>query len=229
MAVRGANRFEAAIRVAALVVSAGLTSTAACDLPIPIVPGAPRSDPSPPRSPAPSAPERGEVARRPSAADPASRLLAAVNRERARRDLPPLAFDRRLASAAESHSRAMAERDFFAHCDLDSGGKVGARAEGAGYPWRAVAENLSVGRDTAEKVVAGWMNSRGHRENLLSTRYRDAGAGYVHDPADRRGVRVDEDGDCRTDRRDGPYGHYWTIVFGTTRSTAPLPGSPQSP
>jgi uncharacterized protein YkwD len=217
MATRSVNRFEFGFRVAALVVAAGLTGTAACGLPIPIVPGAPRSDPSPPRSPSPSAPDRGDASRRPSAADPASRLLAAVNRERARRDLPPLELDRRLAAAAESHSRAMAERGFFAHCDLDTGSKVGARAEDAGYSWRAVAENLSVGRDTAEEVVSGWMQSSGHRKNLLSTRYREAGAGYVFDPADRRGVRVDDDGDCRNDRRDGPYGHYWTLVFGTAR------------
>lgn len=228
MAVPGANRFQAAIRVTALLVAAGLVSAAACAVPI-LIP-TPRTGPPPypPRSPSPSTPDR-EADRRPSAADPASRLLSAVNRERARRDLPPLAFDRRLAAAAESHSRAMAERDFFAHCDLDTGSKVGARAEDAGYPWRGVAENLSVGRDTADEVVAGWMRSRGHRENLLSERYRDAGAGYVHDPGDRRRVRVDDDGDCRTDRRDGPYGHYWTMVFGITRSTAPLPGPPGSP
>lgn len=153
-------------------------------------------------------------------ADPAERLLAAVNRERADHELPPLAFDRRLAAAAEEHSRAMAEGGFFSHCDLDAGGQVDERADRAGYPWRAVAENLSVGRDSAEEVVAGWMGSAGHRANLLSPVYRDAGVGYVYDPGDRAGVRVDDDGDCKADRLSGPYGHYWTIVLAAARSTA---------
>jgi uncharacterized protein YkwD len=161
--------------------------------------------------------------------DPAERLLAAVNRERTRRDLAPLALDRRLAAAAEEHSRAMAERGFLAHCDLDSGGEVGDRADRAGYPWRAVAENLSVGRATAREVVEGWLDSPSHRRNLLSPLYRDAGVGYVHDPADSPGVRVDDDGDCEADRRSGPYRHSWTIVLGSTRAVAPLPAPPPSP
>lgn len=225
----------AVVRVAALLVAAGLVGAAACAAPPPAgsrgaatgdePPGTPSSPSSPPPPSAPARPaappspaaSEPDAAGRPSPDSPESRLLAAVNRARARRDLPPLSFDRRLAAAAEGHSRAMAERDFFAHCNPDSGSSASGRAEAAGYEWRAIAENLSVGQPTAEQVVEGWLGSRGHRENLLSPRYEEAGVGYVYQPDDRGNVRVDEDGDCDGDRRNGPYGHYWTMVYGTSR------------
>lgn len=225
----------AVARVAVLLVAAGLFSAAACAAPPPAgdrsagagdeSPALPPSPSSPDPSTSPSSPPGSDTASssEPDAADlppsdsPESRLLAAVNRARARRDLPPLSFDRRLAAAAEGHSRAMAERDFFAHCNLDSGSSASGRAEAAGYEWRAIAENLSVGYATADQVVEGWLDSRGHRENLLSPRYQEAGVGYVYQSDDRGNVRVDEDGDCDGDRRNGPYGHYWTMLYGTPR------------
>ncbi len=117
----------------------------------------------------------------------------------------------------------MAERDFFDHCDPDTKSLPWKRVEGAGYLWQAVAENVAAGQADVESVVEGWMESRGHRENLLSSRYTEAGAGYAVDSDDRPGVRLDRDGDCDPDRRGGPYGHYWTMVYAD-----PSPADPGS-
>jgi uncharacterized protein YkwD len=172
-------------------------------------------------SPAPAAAgsDRGSAAR--PADDPERRLLAAVNRERARRGRPPLAADPRLAAAAAAHSRAMAERGFFDHCDPDTGSLPWRRVEDAGYLWRAVGENVAAGRGEPGEVLDQWLDSRGHRDNLLSRDFVAAGIGYASDPDDRFGVRLDRDGDCAPDRRGGPYRHYWTMVF-----AAPSPHDP---
>jgi len=156
--------------------------------------------------------ERRGTAGRP-ADGPERRLLAAVNRERARRGLAPLAADSRLDAAAAAHSRAMAERGFFDHCDPDTGSLPWRRVEDAGYLWRAVGENVAAGRSDAADVLAQWLGSRGHRDNLLSRDFVETGIGYASDPDDRPGVRLDRDGDCAPDRRGGPYRHYWTMVF----------------
>jgi len=144
---------------------------------------------------------------------PEGRLLAAVNRERERRGLRALGFDSRLAAAAARHSRAMAERGFFDHCDPDTRTRVWDRVEDAGYRWRAIGENVAAGWSDADEVIARWLRSSGHRRNLLRDEFTEAGIGYHPDPNDRRGVRLDNDDDCAPDGRGGPYRHYWTMVF----------------
>jgi hypothetical protein len=144
---------------------------------------------------------------------PEGRLLAAVNRERERRGLRALGSDPRLAAAAAVHSRAMAERGFFDHCDPDTRTRVWDRVEDTGYRWRAIGENVAAGWSDADEVVARWLRSSGHRENLLRDEFTEAGIGYSPDPDDRRGVRLDRDDDCAPDDRGGPYHHYWTMVF----------------
>lgn len=153
----------------------------------------------------------GASGRRPGG--PEGRLLAAVNRERERRGLRPLGFDSRLAAAAARHSRAMADRGFFDHCDPDTRTRVWDRVDDAGYRWRAIGENVAAGWSDADDVVTRWLRSSGHRKNLLRDEFTEAGIGYSPDPDDRRGVRLDNDDDCAPDDRGGPFRHYWTMVF----------------
>ena len=61
-----------------------------------------------------------------------------------------------LNRAALIHSQDMAKNDFFEHEGSD-GSKVGDRASRVGYRWRAVAENIAIGAETAEIVVEGWL------------------------------------------------------------------------
>ncbi|WPC06475.1 CAP domain-containing protein [Pseudomonas sp. MBLB4123] len=108
---------------------------------------------------------------------------------------PPLAWNRELATAAEEHSRAMANGNFFAHRGRD-GRTPGDRAELAGYNARQIGENIAAGVDAPAKVVDGWLASPGHCATLMNPQFRDLGAAYAVDPKSDAGI-------------------YWTALFGT--------------
>lgn len=101
-------------------------------------------------------------------------LIDIINAERARQGLPPLTPDPRLADAAATHSIDMAGGDFFAHRGSDGSGPD-ERVAREGYRWRYVAENIGCGQDTPQRIVASWMSSAGHRENMLSADATDIG------------------------------------------------------
>ncbi|BAN47505.1 CAP domain-containing protein [Metapseudomonas resinovorans] len=107
----------------------------------------------------------------------------------------PLAWNATLAGAAQEHTRAMANQNFFDHKDRD-GRTPGDRAELAGYSAQLVGENIAAGLDTASKVVEGWLASPGHCANLMNPQFRELGAAYAVDPKSDAGI-------------------YWTVMFGT--------------
>ncbi len=130
-------------------------------------------------------------------ADPHDAVCAAVvtatNAERAKHRLPPLTADARLAAAAQAHSADMVARGFFAH--EDPGGRGPSdRVLAAGYRYSVVAENIAAGQRTAAEVVEGWMNSPGHRKNILRREVTQIGVGTAI---------------------GGSFGIHWTQVFGT--------------
>ena len=108
-----------------------------------------------------------------------------VNRERARRGLRALRTNRRLSKAALAHTVDMVEERYFAHVS-ESGANVVDRLLGTGYLGRVrswlVGENLAWGTDTLStprQTVVNWMNSPGHRANILKRRFREIGIGVV--------------------------------------------------
>lgn len=112
-------------------------------------------------------------------------ILCLHNAERKARGLRALRLNRRLARAASSHSRAMVSRKFFAH-DAPGGGDVVSRARRTGYIPRAgrwtVGENLAFGSGplgTPGKIMDAWMNSPGHKANVLTRGFREIGIGVV--------------------------------------------------
>ncbi|SDX43575.1 Uncharacterized conserved protein YkwD, contains CAP (CSP/antigen 5/PR1) domain [Pseudomonas syringae] len=107
----------------------------------------------------------------------------------------PLAWNQTLGTAAQSHSQAMANNNFFDHKDRE-GRMPGDRAELAGYVGQQVGENIAAGQDTARKVVDGWLASPGHCANLMNPGFRELGAAYAMDPKSDAGI-------------------YWTAMFGT--------------
>ncbi|MFZ6045657.1 CAP domain-containing protein [Pseudomonas sp. CR3202] len=107
----------------------------------------------------------------------------------------PLTWNATLADAAQSHTRAMANQNFFDHKDRD-GRTPGDRVELAGYSAQLVGENIAAGLDSASKVVEGWLASPGHCANLMNPQFRDLGAAYAVDPKSDAGI-------------------YWTALFGT--------------
>ncbi|WP_399881477.1 CAP domain-containing protein [Streptomyces sp. BBFR51] len=128
--------------------------------------------------------------------DGLSRTTAEVvdltNRRRAAAGLPALAVDTRLTAAAQAHSTDMVDRDFYSHTDPD-GGKPWDRAAAAGATRRTVGENIACGQRSPADVVEGWMNSPGHRANILKADFTHIGVGLAG---------------------GGRAGTYWTQLFG---------------
>jgi uncharacterized protein YkwD len=106
----------------------------------------------------------------------------------------PLAWSDALAQAALVHSRDMAARNYFDHADA-AGATVAQRATRSGYRWRAIGENIAAGHGSARQVVAGWLASPGHCENIMSRDFAEMGAAYAIDP--RSAMEI-----------------YWTQAFG---------------
>ncbi|MGW1845984.1 CAP domain-containing protein [Streptomyces sp. NPDC001966] len=106
-----------------------------------------------------------------------SAVLALVNQERAKVGCSPLTASSSLASLAQDFSEDMAARGFFDHTDPD-GRTPWDRASKAGVQGLA-AENIARGQATAQAVMDSWMDSPGHRANILNCDYRTLGVG-VH-------------------------------------------------
>jgi uncharacterized protein YkwD len=102
-----------------------------------------------------------------------------VNRQRRVRGLEPLKFSEKLLEVARYYSRRMAEEGFFSHVDLE-GRTVRQRVDEAGIRWRVLGENLAYSKGYINPVavaVRGWLESPGHRRNLLGPEYRYTAVG----------------------------------------------------
>lgn len=156
-----------------------------------IVPPAQTGPQQPVESPA-------EPAATPAPADSAApsgalaEVLALVNKERAAVGCPVLTVNEKLAKAAQDHSEDMAAHSNMSHTGSD-GSDPGQRITRAGYEWRTYAENVAYGYPTAAQVMEGWMNSPGHKRNILDCGLKEIGIGLAQP------------------------GQYWTQDFGTTR------------
>lgn len=122
----------------------------------------------------------------------AGEVVSLTNAERATAGLPPLAVDTLLTTAAQAHSDDMVARTFYSHTDPD-GGQPWDRAAAAGSRRRTIGENIACGQRSPAEVVRGWMNSPGHRANILKPDFTHIGIGLAG---------------------GGKAGTYWTQLFG---------------
>ena len=121
-----------------------------------------------------------------SAACPSSfeqQVVDRVNLERAKKKLSPLAHDERLMDAARRHSTDMADGNFLDHTGSD-GSNAGQRIDDTGYDWHTWGENIAYGYPNPARVVDAWMNSSGHRANILNPNFLHIGVGHVDDGVD---------------------------------------------
>ena len=105
-------------------------------------------------------------------------VLDVMNLYRAGEGLPPLALDSRLTLAAGDRMRHMEEAGFWAHQSPDGISPfvwLHARA----YRYRFAGENLAAGFETAKLLVESWMESPGHRANILSADYDECGIAII--------------------------------------------------
>jgi uncharacterized protein YkwD len=137
-------------------------------------------------------------------------LVYLTNLERADHGAPPLKVASELMESAQFHSDWMADHNCFAHhCDGEPA--LTTRLDNAGYVNRVGwAENLAAGQTSAAQVVNEWMDSPEHRNNMLSTSYREAGGGYAFSGS-------------------AQYYHYWTLDFGSRIDSPDEPVYPVYP
>jgi uncharacterized protein YkwD len=103
-------------------------------------------------------------------------VIELVNNERANAGVSPLRYDPALARAAKAHAADMVAQSYFDHTSLD-GRDFSDRAEAAGYQGFATGENIARGQPNAEAVMKSWMESDGHRRNILSPNSNEIGVG----------------------------------------------------
>lgn len=104
-----------------------------------------------------------------------------------------LAWNARLFTAAEGHSRDMANNNYFSHTSLD-GRSASRRVTDAGYVWRATGENIAAGQRDVSTVMNGWLASEGHCRNIMNPSYQDVAVACVQ-------------------QTGSTYGRYWTMVL----------------
>jgi uncharacterized protein YkwD len=167
-------------------------------LPLVMRPSEPTATPTPTVTPSPT----------PTKTPPAgwsafeARVVELTNQQRANNGCSVmLTMNDKLHTAAYNHSADMIARDFFSHTNPD-GKNPGARLNDVGYSWSGYGENIAAGYSSPESVVDGWMNSSGHRANILNCNFTEIGVGYAYAASDPGSVS---------------YHHYWTQVFAKPR------------
>lgn len=124
-----------------------------------------------------------------------SQLLELTNAERRKAGLPPLRLSPQLGQAAQSHAEDMVRNNYFNHTGAN-GSQPSDRARAAGYSGSYIGENIAAGKANPADTIRQWMNSPGHRANILRREYTEIGFGYVNASSTQ-------------------YRHFWVQVFGT--------------
>lgn len=139
-----------------------------------------------PATPSPAAPGGAE------ASGAVAEVVELVNAERGKAGCSPVTVNATLTEAAQNHSADMAASRTMSHTGSD-GSSPADRITRAGYNWSTYGENVAYGYSTPEQVMAGWMSSPGHKENILNCAFEEIGVGLAQP------------------------GDYWTQNFGTAR------------
>ena len=115
-------------------------------------------------------------------------VVRLVNKERTSRGLSPLTHNWELSRVARYKSQDMKEKKYFSHTSPTYGSPF-EMMRSFGISYRTAGENIARGYSNPKAVVDGWMNSSGHRANILNSSFKEIGVGYV------------------------PDGNYWTQMF----------------
>jgi uncharacterized protein YkwD len=126
----------------------------------------------------------------------ATRVLQLVNEVRARGTrcgahsfgpAPAVRLSGTLADVAYGHAADMARHNYFEHEDL-AGHSPAERVRAVGYREKLVGENIAYGPKSAEEVVRGWLDSPGHCENIMDSRFAEMGIAYAAGQASKHGL-----------------------------------------
>ncbi|MFC2949567.1 CAP domain-containing protein [Virgibacillus sediminis] len=135
-----------------------------------------------PEAPAPQQPAPEQQEQTPAASQELNQfeqeVVELTNQERAKHGLSALEIDAELSKVAREKSRDMATSNYFAHNSPNYGSPFDMM-KSFGIDYRTAGENIAKGQRTPEEVVNAWMNSEGHRANILNADYTHIGVGYV--------------------------------------------------
>lgn len=121
----------------------------------------------------------------------AEAVLNLVNAERSKQGLKPLTLSVELTNIATLKSKDMAANNYFSHYSPTYGSPF-EMLQKFGISYRSAGENIAAGQRSPEEVMQSWLNSSGHRTNILNSGYTELGVGYY---------------------KGGSYGVYWTQTF----------------
>lgn len=121
----------------------------------------------------------------------AEAILKLVNQERAKAGLTALELSSKLTEIANIKARDMADKNYFAH-ESPTYGTPFQMLKHFGVSYTYAGENIAAGQKSAEEVMNSWMNSSGHRANILNENYTQLGVGFT---------------------RGGEYGTEWVQLF----------------
>ncbi|KAF0816207.1 MULTISPECIES: CAP domain-containing protein [unclassified Cytobacillus] len=163
-------------------------------------PAAPAQAQQPAQAPAQQPAKAQETAKAPAEqtkeAAPASsevsayekKVLELTNQERAKAGVPALKLDEELSKVAREKSRDMQSKGYFDHNSPTYGSPFDMMKQ-FGISYTTAGENIAMGQKSPEEVVQAWMNSEGHRKNIMNANFTHLGVGHVAD------------------------GNYWTQMF----------------
>ncbi|MGY4691223.1 CAP domain-containing protein [Salibacterium sp. K-3] len=120
-------------------------------------------------------------------------VIELTNQEREAAGLEPLQPYSELSDVARDKSEDMRDAGYFSHNSPNYGSPFDMM-DSYGIDYRGAGENIAAGQRTPEQVVEGWMNSEGHRENIMNEDFTHIGVGHAE---------------------GGSHGHYWTQMFVT--------------
>ena len=106
-------------------------------------------------------------------------VIRLVNEERKKEGLAPFTHSPELSKVARAKSQDMADKNYFSHTSPTYGDPF-TMMKSFGIKYRTAGENIAKGYYSAESVVKGWMNSSGHRANILNPSFNKIGVGYVN-------------------------------------------------
>ena len=121
----------------------------------------------------------------------AEMVLKLVNQERSKAGVPSLTLSTKLTDIAYTKAKDMAEKNYFSHQSPTYGSPFDMLKQ-FGVSFSAAGENIAAGQKSAEEVMNSWMNSSGHKANVLNKNYTQLGVGFY---------------------RGGSYGTEWVQLF----------------
>lgn len=135
--------------------------------------------------------EGNETSTEAETSNQARAVLDLVNQERAKQGLAALTLSNELTSIANTKAADMRDKNYFSH-NSPTYGSPFEMLQQFGVRYSAAGENIAAGQKSPEAVMRDWMNSSGHRANILNANYTKLGVGYV---------------------TGGSYGSYWVQLF----------------